>query len=717
MQGMGQPNAWSMVNVRCSLAALLTIPLLASPARADTNAVYDLSALTVRPEPGESRLPAPSTAATILDREALTGRDAPNLQNVLGDAPNLTWAGGTSRPRYFQVRGIGERSQFAGEGPPNFSVGFVQDDMDFSGIGMQSSLFDVEEVDVLRGPQAAVYGSKALAGLIDIRTRPPTPTPEGHAYTTVGTDHTYGLGAAASGPLTHDPSVLATRVSVERVYMDGFRHNAYLDRDDTDARDEWTTRAKLRWQPNEEVQWDLTTLWALSDNGYDEFTPDNNGFTTYSDTPGQDRQRTGGTSLRGTWLGPAHYRVLSISSYVDSDITYSYDADWGNDAFWAAPPYHFDPAAEGYRYAYAEELRRTRRNATQDFRLISEPGGEILGNSSAWHVGAFGSWLGEQDDYQGFGTLNSDYDAWSGAGYGELSTRLTDTTVLRSSLRVEERLTDYSDAQGVAFDGSDTMAGGRVAVEHKLDDDALVFAGVSRGFKGSGVNQNPALPPEKRKYDPETLWNFETGTRASLFDGWTTGALTLFYMAREDLQIGTSYQADPNDPSAFVYFTDNAASGYNYGAELEGTQKLCAFGELFGNLSLLDTAYENYESAGGDARLDGRDQPYAPAYSYLVGTRWHAPCGLFTRAEVEGKDAFYLSDENDARSDPYALLNLSVGYAQQAWTLTLWGRNVLDKQYVTRGYVFGLEPPEFNDKLYQDYGDPAQFGATLEYVF
>lgn len=699
--------------VLCGLVAL--VPFF--PASAATNAIYEMSEITVRPEPGESRLPDVSVAATVLDAAAVTEAAAPHFQDVMAHSPNLTSAGGTSRPRYFQVRGIGERSQFAGEGPPNFSVGFLVDDMDLSGIGMHASLFDVNEVEILRGPQAAVFGSKALAGLVDIRTAEPSDTPEGRVQMTVGTEDTYSMGGAVGGPLTRDPGVLATRVSVERASMNGFRDNAYLRRDDTNERDEWTARAKLRWHPDDDLLWNLSTLWSAYDNGYDEFTPDNNGFITYSDNPGRDRQDTWGGSLRGTWLAPATYRVLSISSFVATDIEYSYDADWGNDAFWAAPPYYFNPAEQGYRYDFVDKLQRKRRNATQDLRVISEPGGEILGGSSAWHVGLFGSWLGENDDYNGFSTLLSDYDASSGAAYGQLTTRLADATVLHSSLRVEERFTRYSDQQDLRFEGDDTMWGGRAALEHKLAERALVFGGISRGFKGGGVNQNPALPPERRRYDPETLWNFETGTKASFFEGWTRGSLTLFYMLRDNLQIGTSYQSDPTDPSAFVYFTDNAAKGFNCGAELQGTQKLTAEWELFATLSFLETEYKDYISASGAGRLEGRAQPYAPNYSYLAGSQWRGRSGFFARAELEGKDAFYLSDENDARSHAYALLNLSAGYGRDNWTITLWGRNVLDKKYVTRGYVFGLEPPDFADTLYVSYGDPVLWGATLELTF
>jgi len=681
------------------------------------NDAMPLRDLTVRPEPGESRLPDSTTSAIVFDSDALESSNARHFQDLVALAPNLTWAGGTTRPRYFQVRGVGEVSQFPGEGPPNFSVGFLVDDMDFSGLGMHASLFDVAEVEVLRGPQAAIYGSRALAGLVNIRTQDPTPYRDMRLQTSLGTDGYYAIGAAVGGPVTRDADILQLRVAVEHRYMDGFRENRTLDRDDTGAREEFSSRLKIRWQPSEDWRVDLTGLYADLNNGYDHFSPDNDSVNTWSDRPGEDGQESVGGALRLHWMGAERFRILNILSYVESRVVYSYDADWGSDAFWAAPPYSWDPDTEGYRYDFFERLDRTRKTLTQDLRFISEPGGEILAGSSAWNLGGFFSALRENDDFEGYRLLQSDYEAVSGALYGQLTTRLARNLLLYSSLRAEQRQTDYHDNDGIALDRDDTMWGGRLALESRLDEHLTVFGAVSRGFKGSGVNQNPALPPEKRSYDAETLWNFETGARASLFDRRTDVDLTLFAMIRDNLQIATSMQSDPSDPTAFVYFTDNAADGYNRGVELSVTQHLGPALDWFGVLSLLDTRYENFESAGGVNDVEGREQPFAPSYSYTTGLQVQRKNGFFARAEVEGRDAFYLAAGHDGRTEPYELLNLKTGWRSERWTLTLWGRNVLDKKYAVQGYTFGLEPPDYADKLYLTYGDPAQFGATLDIRF
>src|SRR5271154_2356597 len=110
-------------------------------------------------------------SVTVLDAETLREAGVQHFEDVLGMVPDLNWASGTSRPRFFQLRGIGEVEQY--QGAPNPSVGFLIDDIDFSGVGMPATLFDTQQVEVLRGPQGTAYGANALAGLINVRTADP----------------------------------------------------------------------------------------------------------------------------------------------------------------------------------------------------------------------------------------------------------------------------------------------------------------------------------------------------------------------------------------------------------------------------------------------------------------------------------------------------------------------------------------------------------------
>src|SRR5690606_31979146 len=125
-----------------------------------------------------------------------------HFEETIRQVPNLNLSGEGSRARYFQLRGIGELEQY--EGSPNPSVGFIVDDIDFSGLGGIGTLFDIERVEVLRGPQGTRYGSNALGGLIYMRSTEPTAAAESRFEATTGNDGTLAFGAASGGPVGED---------------------------------------------------------------------------------------------------------------------------------------------------------------------------------------------------------------------------------------------------------------------------------------------------------------------------------------------------------------------------------------------------------------------------------------------------------------------------------------------------------------------------------
>ncbi len=678
---------------------------------------FDLGTLEVVPDRGQSRLQDPTTLATVLDEEALRNLSARSLADLSGAVPGLTFAGGTSRARYLQMRGVGEVSQFAFQGPPNFSIGLLFDDVDFSGLGLPANLFDIAEVEVLRGPQPVVYGSRAMAGLVHVRSADPTPDHERIAQFGAGSDN-YRRGAiAVSGPLTEDPERLQIRLVFEVEQQDGYRRNVFLGRRDTNKRDERMARLKLRWQPLTDWRIDVSGLYVDFRNGYDAFSPDNDRKRTYSDRPGEDSQRGGGGALRLHWTGWDAARIQSVTSFMQLDSIYSYDGDWGNDAFWAAAPYFWDPAVEGFAYDFFDRLDRRRRNLSQDIRFLSHPGDGLFDGRVAWQTGVEFAQLDEQDDFEGFDFLESDYEARSGALYAIGDTRLGNGWSLHSGLRVEHRETDYADSQGVEASRSDTMWGGRISLAKQIDDVWRLHGAVSRGFKGSGVNQNPVLPEDLRTYSAESLWNFETGVGADWQDYRLQSQLTAFYMLRDDLQIGTSAQFDPTDPTAFVFYTDNAARGYNRGVEWTVRQEPHERVVLSAAVSLLDTSYSDFEAAGDVNPVDGRDQPFAPRYSYQAAVRAQLWRQLYARVEVEGRDSVYLDASHDGQARAYELVHLQTGWEADVWALTARVRNVFDRAYVTQGYKFGLEPPDFPDRLYVTYGEPLRFDLVFDARF
>ncbi len=136
---------------------------------------------------GRSASDVPSSI-TILGSEEIESMAVQHFEELINAIPNLNWSGDGHRARYFQIRGVGELEQY--QGAPNPSVGFLIDDIDFSGIGTVATLFDMQQVEVLRGPQGTRYGANALAGLIYMRSAEPTAEFDGRAELTVGDDDT-----------------------------------------------------------------------------------------------------------------------------------------------------------------------------------------------------------------------------------------------------------------------------------------------------------------------------------------------------------------------------------------------------------------------------------------------------------------------------------------------------------------------------------------------
>lgn len=659
-----------------------------------------------------------ASSISVITAQDIREREAQHLEGILNLAPNVNSSGGTSRARFYQIRGVGERSQF--QEPLNPSIGLLIDGIDFSGLGGAGTLFDVEQVEILRGPQGTLHGANALAGLVNIRSGEPSSEPAMRVEASGGEYDSWSAGLMGTGPLVADR--LLYRVAVNRYQSDGFISNDYLGRDDTNGRDETTLRGKLRWLPGERDSLDLTLMHIDIDNGYDAFSLDNTRHTL-SDQPGKDKQKSYAAGLQ--WRRELDTLVLDLASTgASTDSRYAYDEDWS-----------YVGIAPDWEYSSFDQYDRTRDSYSATARLSSGDGGKLFANSSDWVVGLY--YLGDREHLQRRYTyldnkFTSDYDTDTYALFGELDTQLSEHMVLVTGLRVERRSTDYSDNNDVQSDPDKDLWGGRVALEYHLADTGMVYASASRGYRANGINAGILASMETiddpdiiadleslQQFDEEYLVNYETGFKGNLLAGRLQTRLALFYMDRKDQQVkGSLVIPRPDGSTAFLDYTSNAAQGNNYGSELELNWLATGQLMLFANLGLLQTEYENYTDAEGND-LSGRDQAQAPRYQYALGGHYDIGSGFYLRMDVEGKDSYYFSDRHAVKSPSYNLLNLRLGYAHENWSVALWGRNVTDENYYVRGFgTFGNDPrKEYAVEPYYQYGEPRVLGVSASYDF
>ena len=146
----------------------------------------EIEEIVVKGKIKEVNLNKSNTSLVILEKSLIDEEPIKHFEQLSFLVPNLNFSGSDSRARYFQIRGIGERSGY--EGTPNSSVGFIIDDIDFSGLGGIANTFDVEQIEVHRGPQGSRMGANSLAGLIYIKTIDPSDLFESRTEINIGSD-------------------------------------------------------------------------------------------------------------------------------------------------------------------------------------------------------------------------------------------------------------------------------------------------------------------------------------------------------------------------------------------------------------------------------------------------------------------------------------------------------------------------------------------------
>lgn len=666
-----------------------------------------------------SQLDTP-TSVSVLGAAAIETRGATNLEQLLNLAPNVNFSSGASRGRFVQIRGIGERSQFID--PVNPSVGLIVDGIDFTGLGLAASTLDMQQVEILRGPQGTVYGANALAGLVNMTSNAPSATPFAKVSAEAAQYGAHTLSAVTSGPLSEQ---LSYRFAVQNQQSDGYVHNRYLGRKDTNNIDETVGRGKLRYQASDDLQLDFTVFYLDADNGYDAFTLDNS-RNTLSDQPGWDRQETLAGAISSQWSGSDLFTLKSVLSAASSDTEYGYDEDWTHVGF------------HPWEYSSTDNYLRDRDNLSADVRLVSTDESLLFGGSTGWVAGVY--LRSEEEALERNASFASQFDTDNAAIYGQLNSAVGARFELITGLRLEQRSADYADSLAVTSDTREDLWGGNITLRFSASDTTMVYGTLSRGYKAGGVNGriisasagNPDIGSDTFLFDTESMLNYELGIKGDWLENRLQAQVAAFYQDRSDVQAKQSI-FNPEDFS-FDDYLANAAGGHSTGIEAEVTFQASEALQLFATFGWLNAEFEDFiSSTHVDARddntgetslvsLDGRDLAHAPNYQFFTGAEYALTANLMFRVEVEGKDDFYFSNSHNEKSTAYELVNARLTYRGDDWDISLWGRNLTDETIYTRGFYFsnqfGNNPANgYAPEAYYQLGEPRVAGVSASYTF
>ncbi|QYE33047.1 TonB-dependent receptor (plasmid) [Polymorphobacter sp. PAMC 29334] len=715
-----------------SLPNTTTAPPTAAP-----NGVADIVVTATRSSESLSKVAA---SVTAISGDAIGAGGIKDIGSLSSAVPNLSVGDQFGVNRTF-IRGIGLTSIDLGA---DGAVAFLQDGAIIARPAAQlAGFYDIDRVEVLRGPQGTLYGRGATAGAINLITKRPTEELSGYANASYGNYNAVTLEGGVGGPIVGDK--IMVRVSGKYDRRDGYGKNLFTG-NDVDNRNAYAIRASVLVKPFEDFEILVSgEHFHEHDNDYafhyfgPTIAPDNplgavfggNTLISYSAKQGvapnfrkiysdQDAlNRRNGNSVTATidWR-PDNWDVKSITSYHDFSRFNRDDLDVTNVQAFGQNNYTEKSKT------VSQEFLGTYKTARFDALFGATYFHEQLFGEVRVPLTNLGVLLGlpanalNDQFYLQSGTV--DIDAYG--IYGQGSYLVTDELKITAGARYSyEKRTGVGSFQFLNFVPTDKSKGWgavtpTVQASYQLTDQTLLYASVTRGFKSGVIN----VGSENAVINPEYAWGYEAGVKSSAFDNRLAGSLAAFYIDYSNLQVGF-VGADS------VVTTVNAASARNYGLELElrarPTQGLSL--ELFA--TYLDARYTNFTT--GDYRqgfalvnLKGNRLSNAPEFTVRGGANYDIPLGdagkINIRGDVNWQDRVYFTEFNnaDATQAPYATVNAGVRYttASGRWSLDLWGRNLTDHFIITNNIV---SAPLYSSVRVGSLAPPRTYGVTASVNF
>ena len=653
------------------------------------------------------------------------------------------------------IRGIGTAQTDPALEP---SVGLFVDGVFFgrTGLGM-SDLTDIERIEVLQGPQGTLYGKNTNAGAISVITKKPNFEEfEGYVEASAGDYSMYRLTASASGPLT---DTLAYRLSGSMHERDGYYDNSAGD--DLNDADDWNVQGKLQWEPTDTLSILLSgshidrdtkccAADALQQDAVNNelvaqgFSPDNNDPYDYDIQPGVDSGFNMDSDMVAMTIDydTDWGEFKSITAWNDYDYSVGYDPDRSQLDILAVQDdrYSGDSLSQEFRFTsqvgdnvdymlglfYYEQT--TKRGGSQPFVFIGEDFLSIAGQQdlplplpisalaqpddnlvvdykqvtetvaafgqATWHIGEVWHLTGglrysdEQKQSDLFSQTNSTADSVGlvGASFLDSVSTPIDTTLHRNSDNVDWLLR-------AAWD---------------IGDETMVFASAATGTKSGGF-QSVNGAPDEREFDDEDTLTYELGVKSTLLDARLRINASAFYTEIDD------FQSQRQLPTGLGTFVSNESevevSGLDFQLEALPLPNLTLSAGLL--------YMHKYEITDGPE--EGADLPFTADYSGNLAATLVFPLGdggIYWRTDYSYMDDHSTNvakdeDLRDSDFDDRNLVNTKLGWRNDHWNVSVWGKNLTDDEYATQTaspfLITGMDA--------YFLAAPLTWGATLRYDF
>lgn len=706
------------------VATGLLVGVLAAPGvpaqEVMTDEALTLDTITVEGELRTRDLQRTTTSAVVIPGEEIDRRDDQDLYDVIERTPGVTQSFGE---KGFGIRGIDQR------GPGAAGTGLLVNTT-VDGVTLPNnqatffgpySVWDLEQVEVLRGSQSTQQGRNALAGAILIRSKDPTYDFEVKGRGEIGERDTFGGSLAVNLPVIEDR--VALRFSADQRSTDGFVTNPTLGEDDFDRRDLTTLRAKARFDPTDDLSAILSATYARNFGGEDfvdrDLFPDQRfNFSNIDSEEGLEHAIVG---LRVNYdIAPA-LRLESESTFYTNDYTRLEDIDQS-----AVDSGFLDRTGDA-------------RSFEQEVRLLYDDG--------AWSgvVGGFFTDISDEfaDDTRLDGQSidprlppgvlilrdqERDTDTLNYALFGEVEYRVLPQLGLIAGFRYDRETQDFEST--TVTSANVPLPPGTLPPDETVESETTFDAflpklgvvydwtshlstafTVQRGYRAGGTQQN-TLTGEINEFGPEFTWTYEASLRSQWFDRRLTVNANAFFTQWRDQQVnvlgGSGLEIDQN--------TVNAGESRLWGGEIDIRARPLPGLETFAGVGLVQTEFTEFVDGGVD--LSGNEFPNAPKVTGAFGASYFFDNGFEVHGDASYTGSSFSFAENNPRlgADSRFLVNARAGYQSENWGVFVYARNLFDVDFATQSTLAGAGRVG-NDSAFVRTGEPLTVGAYATFTF
>jgi len=570
---------------------------------------------------------------------------------------------------------------------------------------LKMNLFDIERIEVLKGPQGAFYGRNASGGAIRIVTRQPSNEFEGFLSGVYGNGDAIEFSGGVSGPLVEDR--LLFRVAGSYKQDDGRIENTFLNQNVDTTDHDYNIRGKLIFFASDDITLDARVAYNDFEAGalYDSFVSSGNA-NDFQDPSNSLLGDAVGDVFEATFkadvdLGFA--TLTAITGYTELDEEVRGDIDFSNPVNNPSGGFGFGSLGQGSDLDLAMTSQELRLVSPDDQRLRWIAGAFYIHTDRQLEAVLFADLDGDPAQVDNPAliflrqTEDDDNDAWS--IYGQLEYDITDRFKIAAGLRYDEDNRFQEDLlTGATREVSFSAVQPKVTLSYDVHDNALLYTSYGEGFRSGGFNA-PGVTP----FRDEITRSVEGGFKSEWWDNRLTLNGAVYYSFVEDFQFFFLSLAQGGQ------IISNIDRVEIFGVEVEAQARLTDEWRVYAGLGTTDT--EIKENTPFPTSV-GNHTPKTTELSLNLGSQYRFPVindvFAFMRVDYERRgERFWQVDNLDVQG-PLDLLSFRAGFETDRWGLYAWGRNITDEDYYT-----DFNPTEFSGLGFDIgfRGQPASYGV------